>query len=75
MTDKKSLVVTFTNENAVRFTETEEKSYSFEIGEHNGCLIIIEKHEANKGGLITVPDTEEVLKVFAAHAWAAVKPV
>ena len=75
MTDKKSVVVTMPNGNTIRFREDADVSYAFEIGEHNGCLVILEKKAANTGGVITVPDTEEVLKVFAAHTWGAVKSV
>ena len=75
MTDKKSVVVTINNGNTVKFLEKDDVSYAFEIGEHNGCLVIIEKREANTGGVISVPDSEEVTKVFSAHAWGAVKPV
>ncbi len=75
MTDKKSVVVTMPNGNTIRFREDADVSYDFEIGEHNGCLAILEKKAANTGGVISVPDSEEVLKIFASHAWGAVKPV
>ena len=71
--DKKSVVVTLSNGNERRFVEKEGVSFDYQIGEHNGCLLIIEKREVES--VISVPDEEEILYAYSADAWSVAKLV
>jgi len=73
MSDKKSVVVTLVNGAERRFIENDEVSYDYQIGEHNGCLLIVEKHEVDS--VISVPDEEEIFYAYAANAWSVAKLV
>lgn len=70
MDDKKSVVVTLVNKAERQFIEEEGLSYDFEIGEYNGCLSIAETRESDSES-----EEEEVVVVYAAHMWAAVRSV
>lgn len=68
--DKKSVIVTLVNGTEKRYIELEDKvSYDYQIGEHNGCLMIIEKREVDS------VIKEETLYAYAAHAWSVAKMV
>jgi len=71
MNDKKSVVVTLTNGNERKFIEHDDVSYDYQIGEHNGCLLIIEKKAVDS--VISVPDEEEIFYAYGAHAWSVAK--
>ena len=73
MADKKSVVVTLANGVERKFIEKEDVSYDYQIGEHNGCLLIIEKRSVES--VISVPDEEEIFYAYAADAWAVAKLV
>ena len=69
--DKKSVVVTLVNGVERKFIEKEGVSFDYQIGEHNGCLLIIEKREVDS--VISVPDEEEILYAYSATQWAVAK--
>jgi len=71
--DKKSVIVTLVNGTEKHYMETDEVSYDFQIGEHNGCLLIVELRSV--GSVISVPDEEEILYAYAANAWSVAKLV
>jgi hypothetical protein len=71
--DKKSVVVTLVNGAEKNYVESEGVSYDFQIGEHNGCLVIIEQREVDS--VLSIPDEEEILYAYAANAWSVAKLV
>ena len=71
--DKKSVVVTLVNGSEKRFFADGDVSYDYQIGEHNGCLLIIEKRATES--VISVPDTEEIFFAYSANAWSVAKLV
>lgn len=72
--DKKSVIVTLINGAEKQYMEIEDEvSYDFQIGEHNGCLLIVEKREVDS--VISVPDEEKTYYAYAAHAWSVAKLV
>ena len=73
MADKKSVVVTLSNGAQINFMEKDGVSYDYQIGEHNGCLLIVEKRAVDS--VISVPDEEESFYAYAANAWSVAKLV
>lgn len=71
--DKKSVVVTLENGAEIKYLESEGVSYDYQIGEHNGCLVIIQKTETES--VISVPDTEEIHYAYSAACWMVAKLV
>ena len=71
--DKKSVVVTLVNGTERKFIEKDEVSYDYQIGEHNGCLLIVEKRAVDS--VISVPDEEDIFYAYAANAWSVAKLV
>ena len=73
MADKKSVVVTLVNGAERVFKESGDVSYDYQIGEHNGCLLIIEKRSVES--VISVPDEEAIFFAYSANAWSVAKLV
>lgn len=71
--DKKSVIVTLANGVERKFIEEEGVSYDYQIGERNGCLMIVEKREVDTE--FSVPDTEETVFSYAANMWACARMV
>lgn len=67
MTDKKSVVIVLEDGAHFKYKGTDEKTYDYQIGEHNGVLCIIEKRPVSS--VLTIPDEEEIIVVYAAEAW------
>lgn len=67
MSDKKSVVVIKFDDESVLFKGSDDVSYAFEIGENNGVLVIVEKRAVSS--VLSVPDEEDVIMVYAPNSW------
>lgn len=65
--DKKSVVVQLANLTTDTYAGTDEVSYDFQIGEHNGCLLVVEKRKVSS--MFEVPDEEDIYKAYGSGAW------
>ena len=69
MTDKKSVRVKLTDGWLAKYDGNDERSYDFQIGEHNGVLGVIEKRAVSS--VISVADEEEIIVMYAPGTWAS----
>lgn len=67
--DKKSVRVTLNNadRDVVEFKGYDSVSYDFQIGEHNGCLLIVKKQAVTS--VISVPDEEDIYQAYGCNGW------
>lgn len=72
MTDKKSVVVVLggTANASAKFEAEEGVSYRYEIGEHNGVLIIVKLSAVDS--MLSIPDEEEVVVCYGSGEWCRV---
>ena len=67
--DKKSVVVVLGEKAGAqfKFEGGDERTYDYQVGEHNGVLCVIEKRPVSS--VLTVPDEEEIIVMYAPGAW------
>ena len=67
MTDKKSVRVLLADLTTVDYVAKDGVSYDFQIGEHNGCLLIVEKRATES--VISGFNFVDIYKAYGNGAW------